>query len=294
MPSGANGAGSVLSFIAVVFSFAVSWVNCAADYNVRMPVDTPRHRIFLATYVGICVPAILVQSLGAALYSGAQTDPAWEAAFKSFEVGGPLAMALAPAGGFGKFLLVLAGLSSIPVSQRPAHKRDLDLTLHVQNNIPNNYSFALHAQNFGPWAIRVPRIVFVTMGFIVAIIVGCLASLSFEASLQTFLSIIGYWTVIHIVCIAEEHLCFRRCRWSSYDFDAWNQPALLTFGWASIGAFCFGFLGAAMGMNVPWYSGPIARLIGSHGANVGHELSFAFSALTFPVFRWLELRKYSK
>jgi hypothetical protein len=31
-------------------------------------------------------------------------------------VGGPLKMALEPAGGFGKFLMVVAGLSSIPVS----------------------------------------------------------------------------------------------------------------------------------------------------------------------------------
>ena len=135
---------------------------------------------------------------------------------------------------------------------------------------------------------------FVTGGFIVAIIVGCLASLSFASSLQTFLSLIGYWTVIHVVVVAEEHIIFRKCRWSSYDFDAWNDPALLTFGWAAIGAFCFGFLGAAMGMNTSWYSGPVARLIGDYGANVGHELSLAFSAIVFPLFRWLELRHWSK
>lgn len=172
--------------------------------------------------------------------------------------------------------------------------RNIKLTRPSQNNIPNNYSFALHAQNFGPWAIRVPRIVFVTTGYIVAIIVGCLASLSFASSLQTFLSIIGYWTIIHIVVVAEEHTIFRRSQWASYDFEAWNQPALLTFGWAAIAAFCFGFLGAAMGMNVVWYSGPVARLIGAYGANVGTELSFAFSALTFPIFRWLELRSCSR
>ena len=159
----------------------------------------------------------------------------------------------------------------------------------MQNNIPNNYSFALHAQNFGPWALRVPRIAFVTMGFTAAIIVGCLASLSFESSLQTFLSIIGYWTVIHITVVAEEHIIFRGCRWSGYDFDNWNQPTLLPFGWGAIGAFLFGFLGAALGMNVTWYSAPIAKLIGG-GANIGHELSFAFSAIAFPIFRWMEKR----
>lgn len=115
-PTGANGAASALSFMAVVFSFAVSWVNCAADYNVRMPVNTPQHKIFGATYIGIAVPAILVQSLGAALYTGTFVDKAWKAAYHEVGVGGPLKLALEPTGGFGRFLLVLAALSSIPVS----------------------------------------------------------------------------------------------------------------------------------------------------------------------------------
>jgi purine-cytosine permease-like protein len=115
-PTGANGAAAAFSFIAVIFSFAVSWINCAADYNVRMPAKTPRWKIFVATYVGICVPTILVQTLGAALYSGTEANHAWKVAFNDAGVGGPLKMALLPAGGFGKFLLVIAGLSSIPVS----------------------------------------------------------------------------------------------------------------------------------------------------------------------------------
>ncbi|TKA30025.1 hypothetical protein B0A50_02744 [Salinomyces thailandicus] len=269
-PTGEAGAARALSFIAVIFSFAVSWTNCAADYNVRMPINTVKWKLFLATYVGICLPAILVQTLGAAIYSGAQGNPSWEEAYKTYGVGGPLALALKPAGGFGKFLMALAGLSSIP------------------NNIPNNYSFALHAMNAGPWAARVPRIAFVTVGFGVAIIVGCLASLSFESSLQTFLSIIGYWTIIHIVFVLEEHIIFRKCRWDFYDLDTWSEPALLPFGWGAMGAFCFGFVGAALGMNVSWYTSPIGGLIGN-GANIGLELTLGFSALAFPVLRGLEV-----
>ena len=116
-PTGANGAAAALSFIAVVFSFAVSWVNCAADYNVRMPINTPQNRIFVATYIGIAVPAIIVQALGAAIYSGTFVDPTWKLAYHEAGVGGPLKLALEPAGGFGKFLLVLTALSAIPVSR---------------------------------------------------------------------------------------------------------------------------------------------------------------------------------
>ncbi|KAH6723538.1 hypothetical protein BKA61DRAFT_626584 [Leptodontidium sp. MPI-SDFR-AT-0119] len=224
-PTGSNGAAAALSFIAVVFSFAVSWVNCAADYNVRMPINTPHSKIFVATYIGIALPAILVQALAG--------------------VGGPLKLALEPVGGFGKFLLVLAALSAIP------------------NNIPNNYSFAMHAQNFGPWALRIPRIVLVTLGFVAAIIVGTCAAEYFHDTLQTFLSIIGYWTIIHILVVVEEHIIFRSASWKRYNFDAWDKPDLLPFA-----------------------------LIGNKGANIGHELTFAFSGLAFPLFRWLE-KKYT-
>jgi purine-cytosine permease-like protein len=114
-PKGPNGAAAALSFMAVVFSFSVSWINCAADYNVRMPAKTPRWKIFVATYIGSTVPTILVQALGAALYSGTKTNPSWKAAYLAGGIGGPLKLALAPAGGFGKLLLAFAALSAIPV-----------------------------------------------------------------------------------------------------------------------------------------------------------------------------------
>ncbi|KAF1996808.1 hypothetical protein P154DRAFT_607432 [Amniculicola lignicola CBS 123094] len=173
-PTGANGAASALSLITVIFSFAVSWINCAADCNVKMPVSAPRYKIFVTSYIGILVPTTLVQTLGAALYSAAEVNPSWKSAYLAYGVGGPLRMALGLAGGFGKFLLVLAGLSSNP------------------NNVPNNYSFATHAQNFSPWALCVPRIAFVTFGFIAAITVGCCGTAFFSDTLQTFLSMIGY------------------------------------------------------------------------------------------------------
>lgn len=89
-------------------------------------------------------------------------------------------------------------------------------------------------------------------------------------------------------------MIFRSRRWSRYDFDVWDKPALLPFGWGAIGGFLFGFLGAALGMRVSWYTAPIAALIGTKGANIGHELTFAFSAIAFPVFRWLEKRWTSR
>lgn len=108
-------AAAILSYMAIIFSFSVSWVNCAADYNVRMPLNTPRWQIFGATYLGVFVPSVLVQSLGAALYTGTLTGAGWKLAYGESGVGGLLKMALEPAGGFGKFLMVLGALSSVPV-----------------------------------------------------------------------------------------------------------------------------------------------------------------------------------
>lgn len=95
-----------LSFIAVNFSFAVSWIHCVADHHVRMPVKTNRARVFVATYIGIAVLTILVQALGAALYTGTEINSERKLAFKESGIGDPLKLALEPAGGFGKFLMV--------------------------------------------------------------------------------------------------------------------------------------------------------------------------------------------
>ncbi|KAJ5674699.1 uncharacterized protein N7477_004633, partial [Penicillium maclennaniae] len=213
---GANKAAAVLTYMASIFSFSVSWVNCAADYNVRMPANTPQGKIFSATYIGIFVPTVLVQILGAARYSGVVTSTRWKDAHASCSIGGLLQMSLEPAGGFGKFLMVLAALSAIVV-------------------------------------MRIPRIILVTFGFIVSIIVGCFAAMYFDSTLSTLLSVIGYWTVIHITVVMEEHFIFRH-GWKTYDWDAWNSPTGLPFRWAAIGAFAFGFNGAALEMKVTWYA----------------------------------------
>lgn len=99
--------------------------------------------------------------------------------------------------------------------------------------------------------------------------------------------------MILLVVVAEEHYIFRKGRWSSYDWDVWSEADKLPLGWAGIATACFGWLGALLGMSELWYVAPIAKLIGG-GGNVGHEMAFALSAVTFPVFRWLEIRYTGK
>jgi len=154
-PTGANGAATAFSVIAIVFSFAVSWINCAADYNVKMPVNTPRWKIFIATYIGICVPTVLVQTLGAALFTGVATNHAWKVAYHDAGVGGPLKMALLPAGGFGKFLLVLAALSSIPVS--PSFSASITINMNLKPLEQHSKQLLLRPARPKLWSLGPPH-----------------------------------------------------------------------------------------------------------------------------------------
>ena len=51
-----------------------------------------------------------------------------------------------------------------------------------------------------------------------------------------------------------------------------------------------------MGMSQVWFIGPIGRRIGdpSYGGDVGFELAFAFSAISFMVFRSLEKKHFGR
>lgn len=121
-----------------------------------MPADTSSWRIFayvyagpsslvfcealLSTTIGLNVPMILLEVLGAAMVTTFSARPDWAAMYDADSTGGLLRAGLSPTGGFGRFCLVLLALSIIA------------------NNIPNVYSFALTAQNIHPWVQAIPRL----------------------------------------------------------------------------------------------------------------------------------------
>lgn len=101
----------------------------------------------------------------------------------------------------------------------------------------------------------------------------------------------GYWLAIYEGVAVTDHFLFKRSI-SNYDPKIYASPRLLPPGVAAIAAFLFGVLGAVLGMSQPWFVGPIARIIGEppFGADVGFELSFGFTAVTYMLFRTIELR----
>ncbi len=66
-------------------------------------------------------------------------------------------------------------------------------------------------------------------------------------------------------------------------------------GIAAVVAFCFGIMGAVLGMAQVWFTGPIGKLCGTeYGGDVGFELAFAFSATSFCAMRYVEKRYFKR
>jgi NCS1 nucleoside transporter family len=88
MPVGQAEAASVLSFGGSIFGFCVGWASLSSDYNVYMPAEAKSWKVFMWTYLGICIPCVLVMWLGAAVGSAALVIDDWYTAYDEHELGG--------------------------------------------------------------------------------------------------------------------------------------------------------------------------------------------------------------
>jgi purine-cytosine permease-like protein len=221
------------------------------------------------------VSIIPIELLGAAVYTGTYTNQNWSRAYELDNVGGLLGASLSSLGGFGKFLLILFALSTVAC------------------NIPNIYSLSLSAQVVAPIFKRIPRIVYTVIGTAISILLAIVAANKFNDSLISFPGAISYWFSIFIVIVFEEHLLFRRCSFKNYNFDIWNNRKFLPISLAAVLSGLIGIVGIVLGMSQTWFNGPIAKSIaddsGEQGADVGFEFGFIFTAITFPLFRLIEL-----
>jgi NCS1 nucleoside transporter family len=263
----------ILSFGGIILGSFTGWAPVAADYNCRLPADTPPTKIFIMTFIGIYLPICLIEILGAALMS--ITKPEFTDAFASGGMGGLIAQTLSPWKGGGKFLLLILALSVL------------------NNNIVNTYSAGLSMQSLGRPFAKLPRIFWTTLGAVAYTIAGVAGKEHFSEFLSNFLAILGYWTAWFIVIVLEEHFIFRRKSGAlgGYNLDDWDSPSRLPLGIAGVLAACFGAAGAVVGMSEVWYTGPIGKMAGAEfGADLGFELAFAFSAIVYPPMRWAEIR----
>lgn len=295
-----------LSFFSLCLSAAITYSTGSADYFVYYPEHISSIGMFSASVAGLTLSFTLVLIVGAGLASGLALDPEWSAA-SAVSPGALIASGFNRLGRFGDFCAVILALGLI------------------SNMVAPTYSSGIDFQILGRYAARIPRIIWNTFGIIVFTACALAGRNSLSVIFTNFLALMGYWVAIWIAITLEEQLLFRKTagRWGvglkGYDWTAWADKSRLPIGIAAMIAFLVGWAGAILCMAQLYYIGPIARLVGTHGADVsswslslgkgllavrvanrfdcaqmGNYVGFVWAGLVYPPLRYLELKKFGR
>lgn len=181
-----------------------------------------------------------------------------------------MAAMLEPAKGFGKFVTVV-----------------LSFTL-LGNIAATSYSISINFQILVPWLARIPRYVFAVIIAAILIPVGIKAATNFFASLENFITLIGYWASAFLAVVLVEHLWFRRGDCASYRHEDWDNAKRLPLGIAAIASALGSVALIVPSMDQVWWLGPIAKTTG----DLGFEFAFVVTGILYFPFRYLE-KKWS-
>jgi purine-cytosine permease-like protein len=224
--------------------------------------------VFACVYLGFLIPSTPLLILGAAIGGAIPNVESWQTAWNDYGIGGVMAEMLKPAGGFGRFVLVVLALSI------------------VGNMLLSYYSVALCLQMLVPVFTKVPRFVFVIVTLAIMVPMSIYAAAQWEKSLVNFLSMIGYWAGCFDAVIIEELVVFRNRDYGLIDPKSWNQGRKLPTGLAAIGASIISLGLVIPSMNTPWFTGPIGARIG----DVGFEAAFVVTGIAYYPLRALEIK----
>ncbi|KAL8735385.1 MAG: hypothetical protein Q9166_000930 [cf. Caloplaca sp. 2 TL-2023] len=277
--------GNRISFLSLTLAAAITYGGSAADYFVYYTPSTPPVAVFSISLVGLLCSFTFPYCIGVGLASGVPLIPAYETAYATSQ--GALIVAgftesTSPSNfstGFGKFLSVVVALGLVANLVAPTYSSGID--------------FQVLGQNFQ----KVPRVVWNSVA-VVIYTVCALAGRGHLAEIFTnFLALMGYWVIIWMGITLEEQFFFRsrfgirmgignkesKRGWGqSYEWTCWNQPEKLPHGIAAFIAFLVGWAGAILCMAQVWYIGPIAGLVGEHGADVSPAISYLQPHLDVP------------
>ncbi|KAF9003919.1 purine-cytosine permease [Cyathus striatus] len=233
---------NIFSFSCFLASSVISWCTMTPDYGVYHNAKASTMRIFIYTYLGFLAASLVGHMLGAAFAAASPGVPSWEAGFDNGnDVGGLIGAILAPANGFGKFLIVMISLS-VPSACAPTM-----------------YTFGMSFMTISPFFAKIPRYVFTLISEAILIPVAIIGATRFYGTLVNVLSIIGYWSTSFAATILIEHFVFRRGNFTNYNIAAYNKPYALPIGAAAILAFAGSFALIVPSMSQVWYIGPIAN-----------------------------------
>lgn len=175
--------------------------------------------------------------LGVAVATATKNNAAYANAYAENHVGGLLGQVLFPhLGTFGKFCVIVLALSIIG------------------NNCPNIYSLTFSLQILTRFAQKVPRFLWTFVGSVIYCAIAIPGYSHFQSVLENFMLVIGYWLAIYEAISLPEHFIFKRGM-RGYSPEHYDQPHKLPPSIAALGAFCFGVLGAVMGMAQAWFIG---------------------------------------
>ncbi|GAA5904678.1 purine-cytosine permease family protein [Sporobolomyces salmoneus] len=273
MDSGKALVGDVLSFFGIMFSVG-------SDYNMTLPSDTPAWPIWIATYFGTWLPIFFTCSVSASF--AALTKDSYATAFEEESLGGVVGEILKPAGGFGKFLLVVLCLSV------------------TSANTANTYSGALCLQSLHPILMKVPRIFFVILFTAVYLVLAIVGKDHYSKILGDFSAILAYYTAFFSAILFMEVFWFRRKNGpiGPINADHYADYKKLAPGYACLATILCCIPLIVVSMSQTWFVGPVALAVtepeSSYGADIGFELAYAMAILTYPIFRTIEIRYYKR
>ena len=153
------------------------------------------------------------------------------------------------------------------------------------------YSAALSVQQFARPLQAVPRFIWTFLVFCAVMALAIAGRNQLLVVLENFLALLGYWNTSFFVILFTEHYLFRKGNLANYNLEAWNTPSLMPVGYAGGTAFALGIVGCVLGMVQTWYTGVIAKMIGYFGGDIGNQLAFLFTLVSYVPLRYLE-RKY--
>ena len=107
------------------------------------------------------------------------------------------------------------------------------------------------------------------------------------------MNLIGYWLAIYTAIGISEHFFYKK-GYANYDVAIYDEPKMLPVGFAALLAFSFGIAGVVVGMSQVWWTGPLAKMIGETGGDIGFELAFGFSFVIFNIVRPFELNYFKR
>ncbi|CAE6415897.1 unnamed protein product [Rhizoctonia solani] len=258
---------TVLCFAASIAGYMISWATLASDYTIYLDQSAPNSKVFLFAYSGFFFPNVICEMVGAAFAVSmhAPGNEAWLNGYKVNNVGGLLDEVMRPAGGFGKFCIVLLALSCIAASSQCM------------------YSFCVSFQCITPCFARIPRYIYSILAIAISIPLAIVGAHTYYASLISFTGVIGYWAAAWASIVLVEHLVFRKS-YTAYDAAAWNTPSALPTGIAALAAFGVSFALIVPSMNQVWFQGPIGKRAG----DVGFEVAFVLAGVLYAGFRSVE------